>query len=486
MNRSGSDPSDTGAGSRGFGTAILRETLFYMAGVAGAALVAFLATPLYARSMGPEEYGRFALALAAAAPLMAIARLGLDVAFSRYWFELKSPAARRDLTASLLVFGALWCVVLTVLGAGAIVVGVGFFGLSRELALLFMVALAALFPVQIFYHLQQVLRNQFRPVPFAATSVGAALLGTGFGVLLVVGLGWKAAGALLGTVVVGLVGCLLTLPLVSQAVRGKVSWSAFYPLLKLGAPLVPASLAFWIFTGFDKIVVADKTSDLGSYAVAAQIALALSLVVTAIGQAWLPRVLKEEGANRDRVATVITFGSEATLAILGSVAAVMGLAASWLVGIVGGPGFAKGAEALPLLAAANAFLGTSMITVTGAILAKRTKRLPVITVVIGVIDIVLLLILVPLWGLVGAGVSLMVAYVLMTWLSLSYAQSVYPLPFRYGRLALLSLVVAGQAAFVAVRPGDPFGWALASLPVIWSIALVLRLVRPRSSGSETE
>jgi O-antigen/teichoic acid export membrane protein len=484
ISNSESKPEAAAKESRtGLGKSLFRESLTYAVGVVGAALIGFVAIPVYTRALGPEEYGQLALAMALTAMVMPLASMGLDVALVRYWFTPKTEASRRSMLASLLVFAGLWSLILTILGCLGVFLLSGVFGITRDMQLLYCLGMASILPAQIFAHLLQVLRNQFRPVAFVAISILAALFGTAFGLFLVVAVDTGAVGPLAGTIVTGLLGCLLALPLVRSQVRGVIRWSSISPLLRLGLPLVPASLAFWIFSGFDRLVVGSQTTDIAGYAVAAQLVLPMSLLVTAIGQAWLPRITSEYEERPNAAANAICRGVEYFLAAFASIAVVIGLLAPVLIGVVAGSDYEDGAKVLPLLATANAFLGASLATSTGALLAKKTARTPLITVAIAVVDIVLLLTLVPRIGILGAGIALLVSYVGMLWLSFAYSQSVLRMPYRTGRLAVLSGVAMLQAVLLSVWPSSPISWLAAAIPIAWLLLLLLsgvrHLIQPR-------
>ena len=466
--------------SSGFGRSLLRETATYSAGVAGAALIGFVAVPVYTRVIGPTGYGDVALALAIVAPLSAIANLGLDVALSRHWFD--SGRDREDVATSLLAFAGMWSALLTVLGAVLIAAAATLDVLPPVLPPLLLITLAALLPTQLFTHALQLLRNEFRPTAYVIVSLVAALTGTSVGVALVVTGVLGAPGPLVGVVVTGVAGCALALPLTRRFLCGRVTWAAFAPLLRLGAPLVPASLAFWVFSGFDRIVIGALAPwELPGYSVAAQIVLPLGLVVTAIGQAWVPRIVQRHATDPEYAGRAIVLGTELVLAGFAVIAAVAGLLAPQLIGIIAGPGYESGIAPLPLLATATVMLGTSVLTATGSLLALKTARTPLITIAAAVIDVAALLWLVPRWGGVGAGVALLMAYSLMLWLTLAYSQSVFRLPFRLLRLVILWFGVVVQAVLAAVAPGSPQAWLAAAWPVAWCVWVAVSLRRDAAS-----
>jgi O-antigen/teichoic acid export membrane protein len=104
------------------------------------------------------------------------------------------------------------------------------------------------------------------------------------------------------------------------------------------------------------------------------------------------------------------------------------------------------------------------------ILARgRTSRIAIVTLISGAINLTLILLLTPGYGVIAAAWATFLSYLVMLLLAWAFGQRAFEVPYEYGRL--LKLAVVGGALFAvgtfaasdasAIRPFIRFGlWAL--------------------------
>lgn len=442
------------------GGQVTREASIYLAGFLGAAVLQFLAVPVYTRYLGPAEYAQFAITQALTASLAGLLVLGGDVALARFWFDARSDEERHNLAVSWIGFLTAWSVVVVLIFASFAAPLSAWLNPGTDLTPLLLVGLGTLVPAQLSRMLAQVLRNEFRPVPFAITTVmiGALSMVLGLAFAVVVGLG--PLGILIGALIAEVLVCLVRLPLVRGELRGKPSWQALRPPLTFGIPLVPASLAMWVFTGADRIAIGRYMgeADLGAYSVAAVLVAPFSVLLTALGQAWIPRVSQLYEISEKRATLATGQAIEMSLIGFGMAAAGLGALAAPLIQAFSGDEYGAGAVALPILALGAVFLGTSLFTQTGSMLVKQTKLLPVITVLAALVNIVLLVLLVPVLGMVGASIAVCAGYLILALGTLAYSQHYMTVPVRWWRVGLICALICAQAIVATVLPGTSTMW----------------------------
>jgi O-antigen/teichoic acid export membrane protein len=245
-------------------------------------------------------------------------------------------------------------------------------------------------------------------------------------------------------------------------------------MVMFGGPLVLASLATWVFTGVDRIVVAAQLSqqELGGYGLAATLIAPFTVFTLALGQAWIPRIYSLYAKSAREAKASVAAGIEWAQAGLGAAAAGVAFLAPWIIEVVGGDGFEAGASALPFLALGSAYAGTALFTGTGLTLMKRTVVIPLVTLMAAAVDVALLLILVPRLALVGAGIAVASAYFALALGMLVLANRAFPLDPPLLRLAWVSGALWTQAAVSTAYPGTPgaaLGLALCLTVVALSI-----------------
>lgn len=449
------------------------EASIYLAGFVGAGILQFLAIPVYSRALGPDQYGLLTLTIATATVLSGVMILGGDVALARFWVDAPTEESKRSLASTWIGFLTAWSAVVALIAIAAAPWLADRLRPGTGLAVLLVISIAGLVPAQISRMLAQILRNRFRPTPYALTTVLTAALNVGLGVLFGVAMGLGVLGIVLGTLTGESLGALIRLPLVWSSLEWKFSGSTLRPLLRFGIPFVPASVATWVFTGADRLVIGASLHEaqLGAYGLAAAMIGPFTVFTMAMGQAWLPRIAQLNAHDPDSARA--TAGSAVGLALggLGAAAIAVGALAPWLVGLVGGSDYARGADALPFLALGSAFAGTALFTATGLTLAKRTSIIPVVTIASAAVDVALLLVLVPRVGLVGASISVAAAYLTLSAGALYFASRVFPLKVDPPSLAITLLVLVVQSSISTVWAGSP--WVLASAAA--GIAVVVAL-----------
>ncbi len=450
---------------------VTREASIYLAGFLGAAFLQFLAVPIYTRILGPDEYAQFALTQAVTASLAGVLVLGGDVALARFWFDANTNRERHDLAVSWIGFLTLWSIVVVALSAAFSSALATWLSPSVDLRPLLLVGLVTLVPAQLSRMLAQILRNEFRPIPFAITTVLVGGLSMAFGLLFAVTWGMGPLGILGGALLAEAVVCLVRLPLVRRQLRGRPSWVALKSPLLFGVPLVPASVAMWVFTGADRIAVGRYLSptDLGAYSVAAVLVAPFSVLLLALAQAWIPRVSQRYETSPAEASASTGLAIELALLGFGLGAVALGAIAAPAMRVFAGPEYAAGAQAIPILALGSVFLGTSLFTQTGSTLAKRTGFLPVITVVAAIANVTLLVLLVPRLGLAGASVAVCVGYLLLATGTFTYSQHCFPVPIHWRTVTAVCLTLASAALVNTMRPSTTLSW-------LWSTAAIIGLL----------
>lgn len=462
------------------GRVVSRDVAVYTVGTVVANAVLYLAVPIYTRAFEPAEYSKFAFVTTVSGVLSGLLVLGGDTALARFWFQDARAAARRSLSLTWVGFLAAWAVVLSVLMAPLAGPVASFTLGDRRDADLFLLALVTLPVAQTSRMLAQVMRNQFRAVPFVVTGVLLGVANLCFGLFFALALGLGIAGIFLG---------ILTAETVVLVVRTVMTRDAFdlpfdrdllRSLLRFGVPLVPVTVSYWVFTAADRIVVGKVAglTELGYYSVAVTVTLIFTVLSSAISQAWLPRALQLYQHDPDRAAVAV--GTSLTYLVVGLGVLATGLAAlaPEVAAVLGGPEYAPAARAIPLLCMGSVAYGTASITASGMTMTHRTGRLAGLAVGAAVVNVVAALALVPPFGMLGAAGAALVGYVVLTTAYLTTSQRLWAIRIEWRRLT----VVVGLLALVTVttteRQGDPLIVRLA-VPVLF-IMLVPLLARIRN------
>jgi O-antigen/teichoic acid export membrane protein len=462
------------------GRAVSRDVAIYTIGTVVANGVLYLAVPIYTRVFPPAEYSKFAFVTTVSGMLAGILVLGGDTALARFWFQDAALAARRTLCLTWVCFLAVWATVVCTLLSPLAPAVASFTLEQRSASNLFLVSLATLPIAQTSRMVAQIMRNQFRPIPFVLTGVMLGCLSLGGGLFFAVGLDLGVTGVLIGILtaetLVLVVRTFLTLDMFS----GTFDRALLRKLLRFGIPLVPVTVSFWVFSAADRVVVGKVAGleELGFYSVAVTVTLVFVVLTSAVSQAWLPRAMQLFEQDRDRAAVAI--GDSLTYYVfgLGVLASVIAALSPEVIAVLSGPEYAPAAAAIPLLCMGSVAYGSQTITATGMTMMHRTGRLAVISLVAAAVNVVAAVTLVPPFGIAGAAAATVIGYLLLTLGYLHASQRLWPIRVDKRRLPVIVLLLAGVGTITTTRLHDPLAVRLL-VPVCFVVLCVLLCgVRP--------
>jgi O-antigen/teichoic acid export membrane protein len=291
-------------------------------------------------------------------------------------------------------------------------------------------------------------RVEERSLAFVGATLVNLLVTVGATVVLVVGLDQGARGVVVGnwigtlTVYLGLLGYR----------REQLGLQFSRPLLRemqhFGWPLVPAALALIAVNFSDRFFLSHISGldEVGKYELGVRIASAMVLLLTAFRTAWpaFAYSIEDDDEAKRTYAYVLTY-----LVFIASWLA-LGLAAlsPWLVRLLASKSsYYEGSQVVGLLAFGTTAYAAYIVMAIGVGRARRTQFNWVITGIAAIVNLVLNLTLIPPFGMMGAAVATLAAYVVL-FLGMTYwAQRVFPTPYQWRRVAT---AVAGAVTLAIV------------------------------------
>ena len=183
---------------------------------------------------------------------------------------------------------------------------------EARFAPLLIVGVLGIVPTQLSSMLAQILRNQFRPMPYAVSTVLIMAMNVTLGITLAVVLELGVFGIVLGTLIGQTIGCLMRIPLVRASLGRPLQWASLPPLLRFGVAYVPTSLAVWGFTGVDRLIIGalGTRDEVGEYGLAAMLIGPFTVLTLSVGQAWIPRITAIHAVDPAKAKVVISSAIE--------------------------------------------------------------------------------------------------------------------------------------------------------------------------------
>ena len=268
-------------------------------------------------------------------------------------------------------------------------------------------------------------------------------------VVLVVFLDQGAAGILLGTFGTGAVFLAGLLWQQRRRLAVRFEWPLLKRMARFGLPTMPAELTLYSLNFIDRILIVRLAglAEAGLYALAIKFAQAINVLARGFQLAFPPlaySIADDDEARRAYSLILTWFAAVCAFAVAG-----LWLLARWIVDLLAAPEYFESYEAIGLLATGVSLYALYLVLVVILGRTGRTEFSLPATVAGTVVNIVLNLALIPPYGFVGAAAALVASYLVVLVLMYVLTQRLFPVPYEWGRLALLvgvtaAVVVGGE------------------------------------------
>ncbi len=444
--------------------------------------MSLISAPIFTRLFDPSQYGAWSFINVMATFLTGILMLGGDNAYTRFFFQCESEEEKRVLSSTWFSFLALWSLLLlaAVLPFSGVLAEwlLGEEGYQAAMAIGFISSPFLMMNLI----LSQALRNRFRAGAFSALNVSTAALTLGLAIYFVLGFDLGVAGALLGAAAAA----LIMIPVRFYFIRDLLTFSFSLPLLKkllaFGLPLVPMNVAFWLFSNADRLMLArlDDLEAVGLYSIAAAMAAVLMLLQTAVGQSWLPHAVKVYEENRELAAAVFKRTMVFLLAASGFVITGFVALAQEVLFILVPPAYYASFIAIPFLAAGFLFFTSAQVSAVGIMVKNKTVYIMLASWLVAVINLGLNTLLIPHFGIAGAGAATGLSYILFAVSYFLISRRLWPVDYPFKTLAAL-LIVPLFAVFLITLlglygPGLYYSFALKMVVFLLTGLVLLYIV----------
>jgi O-antigen/teichoic acid export membrane protein len=439
-----------------------RHSAIYGLGGLVSRILATLLLPLYTHFLSPGAYGRVEIITAATAVLSILLQMGISSAFFRFYFD-----AKEDTDRLVVVRTSFWfTMAMATLG---LLIGLVFaseishlLGLGHDPTLV-RAGAVGLWAQTNYNQLTALFRVEERSVQYAVASVVNVLITVAAMVLAIAVLHWGAVGLVVGNFTGTLLVYLVLLVYRREQLGLQFDRDLFRRMQRFGMPLVPSALALWTINFVDRVFVSwyKGTAEVGVYSAAVKIAGVITFVMVAFRTAW-PAFAYSIDDDRDAKLTysfVLTY----LLTFASWLALTLGALAPWWVALLTNPRFQRAQEGVPILAFAGAVYAGYTVLAIGSGRARRTQFNWVVTGTGAAVNIALNFWLIPAYGMVGAAISTLAAYVTLFLGMTLYAQHVYRVDYQWRRV--ITCVGVAVALTIAARA--------AGLPFVPSLLLVL-------------
>ncbi len=433
----------------GYLTRLIRSLATYQLADFVAKFMGVLLLPVYTHFVHHAGYGTVELVANTVIFVSILVRFGMIEAFLRFHFVDQDPA-RRDALARrsvgfLLLATTLACVPLVIF-AGPLSTLV----LRHRDTATFLYGVLGLWAFTNLELAYGLLRVDERLRAYATASLTNVALTIAGSLILVVGVGEGYRGLIIanyGATAIVLVGVWWSMR--HRLLVRRAPAERFGTLLRFGLPTVPAEASVYALFLVDRYYVLYQRGlgSVGLYSIAVKLAGVVAFIVRAFQYAWPPLAYSiTDDAEASRFYGLIT-----TYYVLVAGWAVLGLTllGHWVL-LVLAHGFSGSARALPWVSLGWALYGLWVVFLVVAGRAKVTTRNFTASLVGLAANIVLLVTLVPAFGIAGAGIALSGAYAAMLLVMYFLTRGLFAVRFEGGRLLRVLVVFGGLGAVADV------------------------------------
>jgi O-antigen/teichoic acid export membrane protein len=436
-------------------------------------IVAVALLPLYTRYLTPSDYGAIEALVALSAVLITLLRATITNSFFRFYFNSEDERRRLAVVRTSFWF-TMGTATLALVGGLILAEPISHWLFDTgDHADLVRAAFVGLWASMNYDQLTALFRVEERSVSYSVASLANVLVTIGITILLVVVLDQGPLGVLVGNFSGTLILYAVLLGYRRAQLGLEFDRSLFRRMAVFGMPFVPSVVALSAIDFSDRFFLLKfwDQHELGLYGIGVRISAALLFLLTAFRTAWpaFAFSIRDEDEAKRTFAFVMTY----VVFVSSWAALALSLWSPWLVRLLTTPDFYEGSRAVAPLAFSWVAFGAYVVVLVSIGRAGRRRSNWMVTGAAALVGLAVNLLLIPPYGLIGAAVATLCAYVAMFVGLLWKAQRVYPVLYQWRRVTLaagtaVALTVIGKLLDV----GLPAAVALVAV-----FPLVLALLR---------
>lgn len=420
-----------------------KDTIVYGLGNAVLAVLMVLTTPILTRIFTPADYGVINYIVSIISFISLILIFGMDSATHLSYFQYKDE--RKVIVSSTFWFLFFW---------GGIILGLCSFFASQISRLFFhsdsyqiylLITFWSAFLALLLNFIKTVFRLEFRAKIFATISIINAILITGLIIYFTAFLHLGIKGYFLASFLGNLLSFLIALVIFWKNLLFKVSWFRLKEMIIFGSLLFPSFIFYYTFDLIDRFFVQRywNFTELGLYAMAANLTSVIIFFITAFGQAWSPIILKmyfeQKNVYRQFVPRIFIY----ILVFFVGSALFISFFGPELLRIFTTPRFYGASRALIPLTLTVVFMASIQVSGLGMNVTRNSKFITFHSFFAAILNIILNFLLIPKYGMVGAAWATAITYLFLTTSFFWRSQRLAYLKIDWLKVGKLSLLTAG-------------------------------------------
>ncbi len=408
----------------------------------------FLLVPFYTNVFTKTEYGIAFYVYSFLAFLNIVYICGMDAAFMKYSSLAQNSEDKEDAFSTPFIFVFSTSTIATILFlifkpqiVSAINITSDYSYLIYYLTFILFFDTLALIPFAD-------LRLRRRAVKFAVIKMINIFINLSLNIILIKYYDYGIEGIFLSNLVASAFSIIALSPEIFAKLKIRISKETLKKMVKFGIPYLPASIAAMMVQMIDVPILRELTDDatVGVYRANYKLGIFMMLFVSMFQYAWQPFFLTnaKEKNSKEMFAKVLTF----TTIIMAVIWLTLTLFISDLAKIEILPGkfiigkdFWDGLVIVPVVLLGYLFYGMYINFTAGLYIEEKTKYFPYVTGAGAAANIIVNLLLIPVYGLIGAAIATLVSYLVMAAGLFLVSQKFYKINYEYGKVFTILLLI---------------------------------------------
>ncbi len=433
--------------------------------------VSFLLLPIYTRYLTPADYGILELLSVTLAILNVVIIFGMSSAFFKvFTYDCENDNDRRIVVSTafffLLVDSLFFFTMLYVFAAP---ISAALMRNNGYTHLFVLVLLSGFFSINNLVPLG-ILRSRLQSVKYSVIQLVQFLVAVGLNIYFVVFLKQGVEGILLSGIISNALAFLLLLPTLWPFFTFGISLARLKQMLRFGIPIVPAGLGLWVLMVSDRYFLQyfSTTRELGLYALGYKFAAIFELmIITPFITVWPSLYLSTaKKAEAPKIFARLFTYFWVVIAFLLILTALM---IKPVIQLATTPEFYSAHSVVPVLVIAIALYGANQQLDIGLVIKERTKYLMYNSLAAAVINLMLNFLLIPPYGMMGAALATVIAYLANCLLSFFFSHRFYSIRYEWSRLLQISVIASGLFLIAKFLPASSLGYGLLWMPVLATV-----------------
>lgn len=411
---------------------LLKNSFIYILGDVLNKAVPFFMLPILTRYLTPEDYGIIATFTVLVSILMVFTGLSIHGSISVNFFKMEKEELKIFIGNCLLILNiSTVFIIILVLFFHPIIIDRISLSLDWIIIAVIMAFAQLLTTINLLLWI-----NEEQPKPYTLYQLSQTFVVAILSITLVVGFGMNWEGHLIATVTGTILFSIISVVFILKRGYLILKPKSIYikDALKFGIPLIPHSLANFVKTGSDRLIVMSVlgASATGIYAVGFQIGMIMSVVVTAFHKVWNPYLFKVLSSNpsfyEKKKIVLFTYLYFVGVFIL---ALILEHTISYMLPLLLGEEFVDSSNLILYFFLAFSFDGMYYMVVSYIFYEKKTHILAYISFASAILHIILIYLFLNQFGIIGVAQASVVSYFvtfIATWL---LSTRIYQMPWKF-------------------------------------------------------